>query len=108
MGDEVFGSVRNAFLGAGSLLSLTAGTSNVFRKPSSIRHDAASTAGSAAVTALAMAYAIQARLGQVIVVVGASGGVGSYLVRLLSSERARIAAVARAERAACAPWRITR
>jgi len=101
VGDEVFGSVRKAFFGAGSFAErVTAGTSNVFRKPSSIRHDAASTAGVAAVTALAMADAIEARPGQVIVVVGASGGVGSYLVQLLAGQRARVVAVARGERAA--------
>ncbi len=51
-------------------------------------------------TALAALDAIQARPDQIIVVVGASGGVGSYLVQLLASQRARVVAVARGERAA--------
>jgi NADPH:quinone reductase-like Zn-dependent oxidoreductase len=101
VGDEVFGSVRKAFFGAGSFAErVTAGTSSVHRKPGSINHEVASTAGVAAVTALAAFDAIEARPGHVIVVVGASGGVGSYLVQLLASQRARVVAVARGERAA--------
>ena len=101
VGDEVFGTVGKPFFGAGSFAErATAGTSSVFRKPSTIRHDAASTAGVAAMTALAALDAIDPRAGQVIVVIGASGGVGSYLVQLLVHQKVRVVAVARGERAA--------
>ncbi len=101
VGDEVFGTTGKTFFGAGSFAErATASAVSVFRKPAGIDHLAASTAGVAAMTALAALEVVDPREGPVVVVVGASGGVGSYLVQLLARRRARVVAVARAERAA--------
>ncbi|HYT29142.1 MAG TPA: NADP-dependent oxidoreductase [Actinomycetota bacterium] len=100
VGDEVFGSVGKMYLGEGTLAefaAMSAGT--VARKPASVDHRAAAAIPVAGVTALLMADALHLSEGDVVVAIGASGGVGSYFVQLASERGARVVAVCRGENA---------
>jgi NADPH:quinone reductase len=94
VGDEVFGSVGKMYLGEGTLAefaTMSAGT--VARKPASIDHAAAAAVPVAGVTALMMVDALATAGGDVVLAIGATGGVGSYLVQLAARRRARVVAV---------------
>jgi NADPH:quinone reductase-like Zn-dependent oxidoreductase len=94
VGDEVFGSVGKMYLGEGTVaefVTMSAGT--VARKPGSIDHPAAAAIPVAGVTALTMVDALSPAEGDIVVAVGATGGVGSYLVQLASGRGARVVAV---------------
>ena len=100
VGEEAFGSVGKKYLGEGTLaefVTMSAGT--VAHKPSSIDHTMAAAIPTAAVTALNMADALQLSQGQTLVAVGATGGVGSYLVQLAAQRGAQVVAVCRGENA---------
>jgi NADPH2:quinone reductase len=100
VGDDVFGSVGKKYLGEGTLAEFTtvsAGT--VTHKLSSLDHTVAAAIPTAGVTALNMADALALSEGQTVVVVGATGGVGSYLVQLAARRGARVVAVCRGENA---------
>ncbi len=100
VGDEVFGSVGKAYLGEGTLAdfaTMSAGT--VARKPASIEHAVAAAIPVAGVTALTLADALQLSEGHVMVAIGATGGVGSYLVQLAAGRGARVIAVCSGENA---------
>jgi len=100
VGDEVFGSVGKSHLGEGTLAEFTtmsAGT--IARKPSILEHATAVAIPTAGVTALIMADALALGEGQTVVAIGATGGVGSYLVQLAARRGARVVAVCHAENA---------
>ena len=83
VGDEVFGSVGKSYLGEGTLAEFTTVSGGtVTPKPSSLDHAVAAATPTAGVTALNTADALDLSEGQTVVVVGATGGVGSYLVQL--------------------------
>jgi NADPH2:quinone reductase len=93
-GDEVFGSVGKRHLGEGTLAELaTMSTGTVARKPASIDHQTAAAIPVAGVTALMMVEALSVADGDVVVAVGATGGVGSHLVQLASRRGARVVAI---------------
>jgi NADPH:quinone reductase len=99
-GDEVFGSVGKMVLGEGTLAefaTMSAGT--VARKPPSLEHTAAAAIPTAGVTALITADALGIDDGQIVVAVGATGGVGSYFVQLAAGRGAQVVAVCRGENA---------
>jgi NADPH2:quinone reductase len=99
-GEEVFGSVGKMVLGEGTLAEfVTVSVGTVTHKPSSLGHDVAAAIPTAGVTALNMAAALELSLGQTVVAVGATGGVGSYFVQLASRRGTRVVAVCRAENA---------
>jgi NADPH2:quinone reductase len=88
VGDEVFGSVGKMQLGEGTLAEfVTMSSGTVARKPASPEHTVAATLPVAGVTALMTADALRPNEGQIVVAVGATGGVGSYFVQF--SERPR-------------------
>ncbi len=94
VGDEVFGSVGKSYLGEGTWAEFTtvsAGT--VTRRPSSLDHTVAAATPTAGVTAQNTADALGLSEGQTVVVVGATGGVGSFLVQLAARRGARVVAV---------------
>jgi NADPH:quinone reductase len=94
VGDEVFGSVGKSYLGEGTLAeftTLSAGT--VTRKPSSLEHTVAAATPTAGVTALNTVDALGLSEGQTVVVVGATGGVGSFFVQLAARRGARVVAI---------------
>jgi NADPH:quinone reductase len=98
VGDEVFGSVGKGYLDEGTLAEFTtvsAGT--VTHKPSSFDHTVAAAIPTAGVTALNMADTLVLSNGQTVVVIGATGGVGSYFVQLAARRGARVVAVCRGE-----------
>jgi NADPH2:quinone reductase len=100
VGDQVFGSVGKGYLGEGTLAEFTtvsAGT--VTHKPSSFDHTVAAAIPTAGVTALNMADGLALSNGQRVVVIGATGGVGSYFVQLAARRGARVVAVCRGENA---------
>jgi NADPH:quinone reductase len=100
VGDEVFGSVGKGYLGEGTLAEFTtvsAGTAT--HKPSSFDHTVAAAIPTAGVTALNMADTLVLSNGQTVVVIGATGGVGSYFVQLAARRGARVVAVCRSENA---------
>ena len=95
VGDEVFGTAGKMYVGEGTLAELvTMSTGTIARKPASLHHTAAAAIPVAGGTALTMVDAIAPSDGDVIVVIGATGGVGSYLVQLASKRGARVVAVA--------------
>jgi len=100
VGDEVFGSVGKPYLGEGTLAELvTMSQGTIARKPASIDHLAAASIPVAGVTALTMVDAGSVAGGDVVVVVGATGGVGSFLVQLAARREGRVVAVCRGQNA---------
>ena len=94
VGDEVFGSVGKRGMGEGTLAELTTmSTSTIARKPASVDHADAAAIPIAGVTALNMLDAVPLAEGHVVVVIGATGGVGSYLVQIATARGARVVAI---------------
>jgi NADPH:quinone reductase-like Zn-dependent oxidoreductase len=99
-GDEVFGAVGKMSFGEGTFgESATMSSGSVARKPSSLDHATAAAVPTAGVTALTMAGALDLREGQLLLAIGATGGVGSYLVQLAARGGARVVAVCRGRNA---------
>jgi NADPH:quinone reductase len=100
VGDEVFGGVGKSFLGGGTFAELaTMSVGTVARKPPSIEHTAAAAVPVAGVTAVTLLDAIGAGEGDVIVALGATGGVGSFLLQLAARRGIRVVAVCSAANA---------
>jgi NADPH:quinone reductase len=100
VGDDVFGSVGKPFLGEGTLaerVTMSAGT--VARRPASVGPAEAAAIPVAGSTALVMVEAIAPARGDVVVVLGATGGVGSYFIQLAAGRGARVVAVCSAPNA---------
>jgi NADPH2:quinone reductase len=100
VGDDVFGSVGKPTLGEGTMaefVAMSAGT--VSPKPSSLDHTVAAAIPTAGVTALIMVDALELSEGNTVVAVGATGGVGSYLIQIAARRGARVVAVCREENA---------
>jgi NADPH:quinone reductase-like Zn-dependent oxidoreductase len=94
VGDEVFGSVGKRGMGEGTLAELTTmSTSTIARRPASLDHADAAAIPIAGVTALNMLDAVPLAEGHVVVVIGATGGVGSYLVQITTARGARVVAI---------------
>jgi NADPH:quinone reductase-like Zn-dependent oxidoreductase len=100
IGAEVFGSVGKGYQGEGTLAELaTMSTGTIARKPASVDHTDAAAIPVAGVTALTMVEAAAISEGGVVVAIGATGGVGSYLVKLAAARGARVIAISSAENA---------
>jgi NADPH:quinone reductase-like Zn-dependent oxidoreductase len=98
IGDEVFGSVGKGYQGEGTLAELAAmSTGTIARKPASVAHADAAAIPVAGVTALTMIEAGAVSEGEVVVAIGATGGVGSYVVQLAAARGARVIAISSAE-----------
>jgi NADPH2:quinone reductase len=99
-GDDVFGSVGKPYLGEGTLAEFVAmSTGTIARKLPSLEPEVATAIPTAGVTALIMTDSLALGDGHTVVAVGASGGVGSYLIQLASGRGARVVAVCRGENA---------
>lgn len=99
-GESVFGSVGKMLLGEGTLAEfVTVSSGTVTHVPASFGLPAAAALPTAGVTALIMADALELSEGRTVLVVGATGGVGSYFVQVASSRGARVVAVCRGENA---------
>ena len=97
IGDEVLGSVGKRHLGEGTAArSATMATATVARRPASIADTDAAAIPVAGVTALTMVETASISDGDVVVAIGATGGVGSYLVQLATKRGARVLAISSA------------
>ncbi|HEX6401318.1 MAG TPA: NADP-dependent oxidoreductase [Actinomycetota bacterium] len=100
IGDEVFGSVGKRYLGEGTAAgSATMSTAAIARKPASIAATDAAAIPVAGVTALTMVETASVAEGDVVVAIGATGGVGSYFVQLAAKRGARVLAISSAANA---------
>jgi NADPH:quinone reductase-like Zn-dependent oxidoreductase len=99
-GDEVYGVSVKPFLGEGTFAELaTFAPDGLSAKPASVDHLEAAGLPHTGLTALTAMDEIEPRDGQVVLVVGATGGVGSSFTQLAAAAGARMIAVASAERA---------
>ena len=93
VGDSVFG-VTGRMLGEGTLAELTtASTGTIAKRPSSLGEIEAAALPLAGVSALQSVEAAAPRPNDVVVIVGASGGIGSYSVQLAALSGAHIIGV---------------
>lgn len=100
VGDEVLGITPGApFLSSGSYAEYLVVPDEGFieRKPRNLDFERAGALGLAALTALVSVDAIEPSNGDVVLVVGAAGGVGSYAVQLAAARGATVIATARPE-----------
>ena len=90
VGDDVFGSAGKPYFGEGALAELTTmSVGTIARKPAALSHEGAASIPVAGVTAYNMTEAAPPSAGQVVIVIGATGGVGGYYVQLAkAAERA--------------------
>ena len=93
VGDSVFG-VTGRMLGEGTLAELTtASTGTIAKRPTSIGEIEAAALPLAGVSALQSVEAAAPRPNDVVVIVGASGGIGSYSVQLAAMSGAHVIGV---------------
>jgi NADPH:quinone reductase-like Zn-dependent oxidoreductase len=94
-GDEVYGVSSKPFVGAGSFAEyVVAGAENLAPKPRSLNFVEAAVVPHVGLTALAAIEAADPQPGQIVVVIGATGGVGSFVTQMASARGATVVAVA--------------
>jgi NADPH:quinone reductase-like Zn-dependent oxidoreductase len=98
VGDEVYGIAQKPYQGAGTYAEFqTFPAAGVTAKPSSLDHVGAAALPTAALTALSAVEAVDPREGRAVLIMGATGGVGSYATQFAAKRGARVLAVARGE-----------
>jgi len=98
VGDEVYGIAQKPYQGAGTYAEFqTFPAAGVTAKPSSLDHVGAAALPTAALTALSAVEAVDPREGRAVLIIGATGGVGSYATQFAAKRGARVLAVARGE-----------
>jgi NADPH:quinone reductase-like Zn-dependent oxidoreductase len=98
IGDEVYGIAQKGYMGAGTFAEFqTFPAAGLTPKPSSIDHVGAAALPTAALTAVSAVETVDPHEGQAVLVIGATGGVGSYATQLLANRGVRVLAVARSE-----------
>lgn len=103
VGDEVFGLLFKSPLGAGTYAEyVTAPESILAKKPSSVGFEEAAALPMPGLTAMGLVEETDPRKGETVLVVGATGGVGSYAVQMAARRGARVIATARPENEAYA------
>ena len=101
VGDEVFGAAGKPYFGEGTFAELTAmSVATVAPKPGAIDFVQAASIPTPGITALTVLDAIDARDGETLLAVGASGGVGSFLVQFAVGRGVRVVGLARDSNAA--------
>jgi NADPH:quinone reductase-like Zn-dependent oxidoreductase len=94
VGDPVFGSHGKMVMGEGTLAEFaTASAGSIARRPASLGEVEAAALPLAGVSALMSVDAANPQPGDLVVVVGAKGGIGSYAVQLAAARAARVIAV---------------
>jgi NADPH2:quinone reductase len=100
VGHEVFGVAVKPVFGRGSLAEfIVVPAAVVAPKPPGVEHLAAATFSVAGRTALAIRDALSPRPGQTVLLVGATGGVGSFTTQLLARAGATVVASVRPQNA---------
>ena len=94
VGDSVFGVTGKMFLGEGTLAELTtASTGTIAKRPSSLSEIEAAALPLAGVSALMCVEAAAPKAKDAVVIVGASGGIGSYAIQLAAAAGAHVVGV---------------
>jgi NADPH:quinone reductase-like Zn-dependent oxidoreductase len=94
VGDSVFGVTGRMVLGEGTLAELTtASTGTIAKRPGSLSEIEAAALPLAGVSALQSVEAVAPKPNDVVVIVGASGGIGSYAIQLAALSGARVIGV---------------
>ena len=94
VGDHVFGTTGKVYLGEGTLAELaTASTATIAKRPASLGEVEAAALPLAGVSALMCVDAVDPKPKDTVVIVGASGGIGSYAIQLASERGAHVIAV---------------
>lgn len=95
LGDEVFGTIRKPLFGEGTYAEFVAvPTEVVAKKPRSLAFEQAAAVPTPALTALISIDTLQIAEGETLLIVGATGGVGSYAVQLAARRGAHVIATA--------------
>src|ERR1700716_1652789 len=91
VGDSVFGVTGKMVMGEGTLAEFaTASTATIAKRPVAVSEVSAAALPLAGVSALMSVEAAALRPNDVVVIVGASGGIGSYAVQLAAATGARV------------------
>jgi len=94
VGDEVYGRSTKRYFGEGTFAEFaTSDPQGLWPKPGSIGHPEAAALGTAGTEALALVDAVGLQPGQVLVIVGAAGGVGTFATQLAARKGARVIGV---------------
>jgi NADPH:quinone reductase len=98
VGFEVFGSQGKQFQGGGTVAEyVTAVADGIAPKPSTLDHAEAAAIPTAGLTALNVVDRIEPKKNDLLLVLGATGGVGSFFTPLAAERGARVIAVTRGE-----------
>ena len=94
VGDEVFGRSTKPYFGDGTLAEFViTERKGLWPKPASLSHTDAAGLGTAGTAALALVDAVSPQRGEAVVIVGAAGGVGSFVTQLVARTGARVIAL---------------
>lgn len=100
VGEEVFGAVGAPVFGEGSWAEyVLANAALAFPRPEGLAADAAAAIPVAGGEALALLDAVDAKAGDTLLIIGAAGGVGSFLVQLAARLGATVLAASRSQNA---------
>lgn len=95
-GDEVYGYVSKPVIGEGTYAEyVSSPASIVAKKPKSVDFARAAALPMPGLTAMDVVDAVDLKEGETVLIVGATGGVGSYAVQLATRRGARVIATAR-------------
>src|ERR687893_1145894 len=95
-GDEVYGYLFKPVIGGGAYAEyVSAPAAIVAKKPASVRFTEAAALPVPGLTAMDLVDAVDPKEGETVLIVGATGGVGSYAVQLATRRGARVIATAR-------------
>jgi NADPH:quinone reductase-like Zn-dependent oxidoreductase len=96
VGDRVLGTIQSGGLGAGAIAQWrTTPVGTLARVPDGVTSVQAAAVGLAAATALDVVTTLDVGAGDVVLVSGATGGVGAFAVQLAAARGARVIATAR-------------
>lgn len=99
-GDEVFGVAEKPYMGDGTFGEfVTVQSSSVIAKPADLDHVQAAALPTASLTALSAVNEAAPQQGQTVVILGATGGVGSFAMQLAVLRGATVIAITRSEHA---------
>ena len=97
-GDSVYGFVRRPVMGMGTFAERVAlPVTGILHKPMSMRDEEAAVVPYSALTAAAAVDAAALRPGDSVVILGATGGVGSYATQMAAAAGARVIAITRGD-----------